>query len=202
MTSSGGDGASPSGRSSSVSFASACAEGATGRVSSPSRYSMPYFAASPRTERDWSFMDCLTVDVLARRTASKITSDADAMRASLADCVTAIQHDVSGFFAFEETDKAQSLGTKHGPLGCGGRRRRAPHERQQRLVVNKDPIVSPMSAWTLPRRRAVRALSPVSALCPFLHGRNYQRPMLPCTQRWFVSRNRSARATDRAGAAP
>jgi len=64
----------------------------------------------------------------------------------------------------------------HGPLGCGGGDV-APasplHERQQRLVVvNKDPMVSPMSAWTLTRSRAVRALSQVTVLCPFLHGRN------------------------------
>src|SRR5690348_769631 len=179
MTSSGGDGASPSGRSSSVSFASACAEGATGRVSSPSRYSMPYFAASSRTERDWSFMDCLTVDVLARRTASKITSDADAMRASLADCVTAIQHDVSGFFAFEETDKAQSLGTKHGPLGCGGSVQALIGETIGSLLTTRRCCRSCGARRLRPRSRAVRALSPVTVHCPFLHERNCQNQMLP-----------------------
>jgi hypothetical protein len=41
----------------------------------------------------------------------------------------AIQDDVSGFSVHGETDKARSLRTKHGSLGCGGRRRRAPHRR-------------------------------------------------------------------------
>src|SRR6185437_7719919 len=80
----------------------------------------------------------------------------------------------SGNYAHKETDKARTLRTKHGPLGCGGRRRRAPHRRctnDNLVVVNRDPIVSPMSAWTLPPQRAVRALSAVSVLCPFLPGR-------------------------------
>jgi hypothetical protein len=35
-----------------------------------------------------------------------------------------------------------------------------------------------MSAWTLPRSRAVRALSALTVLCPFLHERNDQNEML------------------------
>src|SRR5690348_3262151 len=79
--------------------------------------------------------------------------------------------------------------TKHGHSGQSTHRSAAGaetsrpasplHERQQRLVVvNKDPMLSPMSAWTLPRSRAVRALSAVTVLCPCIHQRNYQKQML------------------------
>jgi len=33
----------------------------------------------------------------------------------------ALQDEVSGSFVYEETDKARSLRTKHGPLGCRGK---------------------------------------------------------------------------------
>src|SRR5579872_4167966 len=78
--------------------------------------------------------------------------------------------------------------TKHGQSGQSTDRSAAGaetapasplHERQERLVVvNKDPFLSPMSAWTLPRSRAVRAFSALTVLCPFLHERNDQNEML------------------------
>src|SRR5579872_4664523 len=88
----------------------------------------------------------------------------------------AIQDDVSGFSVHEETDKARTLRTKLGPLGCRagivlarGRFRCVSLLQRQSLLIAR--------RITFPDSRAVRALSAVTVLCPFLHGRNYQNPM-------------------------
>ena len=73
-----------------------------------------------------------------------------------------------GLLAHGEADKARTLRTKHGPLGCEGRQRAGRSSLPPRVFCKSSRF------WLAPQHltslcsRAVRALSAVSALCPFL----------------------------------
>src|SRR5690349_9745026 len=74
----------------------------------------------------------------------------------------------SGNYAYEETDNARSLRTKHGPLGC--RAGIALARGRFHRVLNDSHFVFPQDVLP-PDSRAVRALSGVTVRCPFLHER-------------------------------
>src|SRR5690242_936251 len=76
----------------------------------------------------------------------------------------------------EEADKARTLRTKHGPLGCRGKCLLRENKSDCRLRRGGSDLAP---ARCLHGSRAVRALSAVSVLCPFLHRRNYQNQILP-----------------------
>src|SRR6185312_11746598 len=85
---------------------------------------------------------------------------------------------VSGSFAHEETDTARTHLTKHGPLGCRAGLALA-RGRFCRCCCCQTTVVLFPAPGAFPGSGAIRCLSPVSALCPFLHERrrrNLRRP--------------------------
>ena len=90
-----------------------------------------------------------------------------------------------GLLAHGEADKARTLRTKHGPLGCragnalrGGRFRRVCFVKAIAFWLAQQRLTSPFS-------RAVRALSALSALCPFLTERRDQPPVAVAAMKYF-----------------
>src|SRR5579862_5770445 len=92
---------------------------------------------------------------------------------------------VAGLYAQGETDTARTERTKHGPLGCragnalrGGRFRRVCFVKAIAFWLAPQRLTSPFS-------RAVRALSALSALCPFLTERRDQPPVAVAAMKYF-----------------
>src|SRR5579872_3339859 len=81
---------------------------------------------------------------------------------------------VAGLYAQGETDTERTQRTKHGPLGCRGKSSAAGQQKAIAFTKHTPPERPPASALPLVCSRAVRALSAVSALCPFLPERRDQ----------------------------
>src|SRR6185312_11154437 len=67
-----------------------------------------------------------------------------------------------------ESDKARTLRTKHGPLGCRAGQRAGRRSLPLRVFCKSSCFWLAPQHLTSPCSRAVRALSAVSALCPIL----------------------------------
>src|SRR5690349_15560667 len=81
---------------------------------------------------------------------------------------------VAGLYAHRETDTARTQPTKHGPLGCRAGQRAGRRSLPPRVFCKSNRFWLPPQQLTSACSRAVRALSGVSALCPFLNERRDQ----------------------------